>query len=198
MMKPNNLNRPNFWMGAALAVVTSVALAPEAIAQSVHFNSQNRADTAITIAQAQRETITARVVETSPREDTITVQLPNGNLRMLLVSAQDIRRLELAAGVDVTLNMEGSRVITMSRMMSIEPQENMSATILDTSPDEDTVRVRLADGGIRRLSIAAHEQLRLGLSRGSEVTLNMRGTRIVTMARNNMTVTVTEDAAQAF
>lgn len=194
-MKPVFLNRPNVWLGATLAVLTSLAIAPEAIARPAQSNS---ADTTMVISQAERQTITATILDASTREDNVRVRLPNGDIRMLSVSSQDILRLGLSRGVEVILNMEGNHVLTMSRMMTIEPQETVNATVLDTSTREDTVRVRLPDGDIRMLSLSSQEQLRLGLERGSEVTLNMRGNQILTMARNNISVPVMESDRAAF
>lgn len=186
----NKLQRRNVWMGSALALIAGMTIAPGAIALPEVGRTSG---SAIVIAQALDST-TATVVDVDPREDTVRLRLANGNLRMFSLSTQEQQQLGLASGVQVMLTMSGDRIITMTRMVSVMPAERMTATVIEVSPREDRVRVRLADGSIRLLSLPVQEQSRLGLRRGSEVTVTSRGNRIDTMIFNNAIATVTEQS----
>ncbi|GAB4145878.1 MAG: hypothetical protein Fur0046_23640 [Cyanobacteria bacterium J069] len=137
---------------------------------------------------------TATVVDTDAREDTVRLRLADGSIRMFSLPVQDQQKLGLESGSEVMLTMGGDRIITMTRMVSVMPAERMTATVIEVSPREDRVRVRLADGSIRLLSLPVQEQSRLGLRRGSEVTVTSRGNRIDTMIFNNAIATVTEQS----
>jgi hypothetical protein len=104
---------------------------------------------------------------------------------MFSLAAQKQSQLALAPGAEVMLTMNGDRIVTMMRMVSVQPAEQVEATVVELTPRLDRIRVRLADGSIRLLSLSVQDQARLGLRNGSAVTLTTRGNRIETMTSNN-------------
>ena len=134
----------------------------------------------LVLAQAARN-VTATVLETDIRDDMVRVRLPDGSVHTLLLTGSDIMSLGLRSGSDVTLNMDGDRVVTMSRMVSVQARQPVSATIIELDLRDDTVRVRLADGSTRNVLIAGQDITRLGLRRGSEVTLGIDNGLVVMM-----------------
>jgi len=136
--------------------------------------------------------ITATVEAVDPRDDMVRVRLPNGSVRTLLLTGSDIMSLGLRNGSDVTLNMDGNRVVTMSRMVSVQARQPVSATIIELDSRDDTVRVRLADGGTRNVLIAEQDIERLGLRRGSEVTLGIDNGIVVMMFMGDAAAPATE------
>ncbi len=138
----------------------------------------------ILAAQALTST-TATVVDADPREDTVRLRLADGSIRMFSLAAQKQSQLALAPGAEVMLTMNGDRIVTMMRMVSVQPAEQVEATVVELTPRLDRIRVRLADGSIRLLSLSVQDQARLGLRNGSAVTLTTRGNRIETMTSNN-------------
>lgn len=139
-----------------------------------------------------RSNITATVEAVDPRDDMVRVRLPNGSVRTLLLTGSDIMSLGLRNGSDVTLNMDGNRVVTMSRMVSVEARQPVSATIIELDSRDDTVRVRLADGSTRNVLIAEQDIDRLGLRRGSEVMLGIHNGLVVTMFMGDTSAPATE------
>ncbi|BAU43801.1 hypothetical protein [Leptolyngbya sp. O-77] len=144
------------------------------------------------ISSSPEMSTTATVVDTDLREDTVRLRLANGSIRMFSLAAQKQGQLGLAPGVEVMLTMSGDRIITMMRMVSVQPAEQVEATVVELTPRLDRIRVRLADGSIRLLSLSVQDQARLGLRNGSAVTLTTRGNRIETMTSNNQVATVTD------
>ncbi len=139
-----------------------------------------------------RPDIVATVQSVDMRDDMVRVRLPNGSSRTLLLSGQDILSLGLRDGSEVTLNMDGNRILTMSRMVSVQTREPVSATIVEIDSRDDTVRVRLADGSVRNLLITGQDATRLGLRRGAEVMLGINNGIIVTMFMQDASAPVTE------
>lgn len=139
-----------------------------------------------------RPEITATVQEIDMRDDMVRVRLPDGSSRTLLLSGQDIVSLGLQNGSEVMLNMDGNRILTMSRMVSVQTREPVAATIVGIDSRDDTVRVRLADGSVRNLLISAQDITRLGLRRGAEVMLGINNGIVVTMFMQDASAPVTE------
>lgn len=155
--------------------------------------SGNRIITMTRLISSSPETsTTATVVDADPREDTVRLRLADGSIRMFSLAAQKQGQLGLSPGAEVMLTMSGDRIVTMMRMVSVQPLEQVEATIVELTPRLDRIRVRLADGSIRLLSLSVQDQARLGLRNGSAVTLTTRGNRIETMTSNNQVATVTD------
>ncbi len=170
----------NLFSGMMLALVTGLSMAPMAIALPT-VNSST--PTPLVLAQAS-PSVTATVLETDIRDDMVRVQLANGSIRTLSIAAQNIVKLGLTRGAEVTLNMNGTQVLTMTHnAVTVTPHPEMTAVVEEIDTRDDMVRVRLTDGSSRTLLLAGQDILNLGLRNGSEVMLNMDGNRVVTMSR---------------
>jgi len=129
-----------------------LTLAPSAIALPEVERASSTSS--ILVAQALTST-TATVVDADPREDTVRLRLADGSIRMFSLAAQKQSQLALAPGAEVMLTMNGDRIVTMMRMVSVQPAEQVEATVVELTPRLDRIRVRLADGSIRLLSLSA-------------------------------------------
>jgi len=178
----------NLFSGMMLALVAGLSVAPMAIALPTVNSS---APALLVLAQAASN-VTATVLETDIRDDMVRVRLPNGSVRILLLTGSDIMSLGLRNESDVTLNMNGDRVVTMSRMVSVQARQPVSATIIELDSRDDTARVRLADGSTRNVLIAEQDITRLGLRRGSEVTLGIDNGLVVMMFMEDAAAPATE------
>lgn len=139
-----------------------------------------------------RPEITATVQEVDSRDDMVRVLLPNGSVRTLLLANQDIASLGLRNGAEVTLNMDGNRIVTMSRTVSAQARQPVTATIVELDPRNDKVRVRLASGSTRNLVISTQDISRLRLTPGSTVMVVLDGDRVVTMFTDEASAGVSE------
>ncbi len=178
-MKLSSQHR-NLFSGMMLALVAGLSVAPTAIALPTTGLSTNAP---LILAQVP-QTTTATVLETDIRDDMVRVRLADGAIRTLSLAAQNIIRLGLERGAQVTLNMNGTQVVSMtSNNVTVDTRPDIVATVQEVDMRDDMVRVRLPNGSSRTLLLSGQDILNLGLRNGSEVTLNMDGNRILTMSR---------------
>ncbi len=65
------------------------------------------------VSAPARQPISATIIELDARDDTVRVRLADGSTRNVLIAEQDIARLSLRRGSEVTLGIDNGLVVTM-------------------------------------------------------------------------------------